>query len=107
VAAMLQPDAAMAEKAAAVRIMRFTDDPDLKERILSALIALFQAERHPGLSLRLAEVLVRNARSGMDLDMIAFLIRAWHADGAPAARHWCMEADRRGADFATRSADAL
>ena len=85
VVAMLQPQASMAEKVAGMRVVHFASDPQLDERALPALLALFRAERHSGLSLTIADTLVRKRHHQIDLDFAAYLIRAWHGDGIPAA----------------------
>jgi hypothetical protein len=82
---MLQLQSSMAEKVAGMRIVQFASDPQLDALALPALMALFRVERHRGLSLKIADTLVRKRNFSMDLDMVAFLIRAWHGDGVPAA----------------------
>jgi hypothetical protein len=85
VVSMLQSRASMPEKVAGMRIVQFTNDPQLDKSAIPALMALFRAERHTGLSLKIADVLVHKSNFRIDLGMIAFLIRAWHEDGIPAA----------------------
>jgi hypothetical protein len=83
---MLSAQACMAEKVAGMRIVQFTSDPQLDERAVPALMDLFKAERHTGLSLKIADVLVRKHGFRIDLDMLAFFIRAWHTDAMAAAK---------------------
>lgn len=85
VTALLQPQASMAEKNAGVRIMRFASDPRIEAQALPALIELFRAERHRGLSRRIADTIARRGSAEMDLDLAAQLIRTFHGDAIPAA----------------------
>jgi hypothetical protein len=80
---MLAPHAAMPEKYAAIRIMRFSDDPRLVEHALPVLRELFRVESHSGLSLRIADALVWKS-SRLDLDLIAFVIETFHRFGVAA-----------------------
>ncbi len=82
---MLRVLASMAEKVAATRIVQFADKPPLDESALPALMALFRVECHPGLSLKIADILVRKHNFRVDLEMLAFFIRARHQDGIAAA----------------------
>lgn len=86
VVSMLQPAASMPEKVAAMRIVQFASDARLEEKAVPALLALFRIERHPGLSLKIADTIVRKHGYRIDLETIAFFIRAWHADQMPASR---------------------
>lgn len=86
VVAMLDHQSSMAEKVAAVRIIRFANDQRLNEHAMPALLALFRVERHPGLSLRIAGTISYRHSGQINLDLVAFLVRAWHGDGVPAAR---------------------
>jgi hypothetical protein len=83
--AMLQPSASMPEKLAAVRVMHFMNEPDLDAQGVPALRALFRVEQHPGLSLRLAETIVKKHGYKVNLELLAFLIRARLGDGVAAA----------------------
>jgi hypothetical protein len=82
--AMLAPHAAMPEKYAAIRIMRFSDDPRLAEHALGVLRELFGVESHSGLSLRIADALVWKSNFRLDLDLIAFVIETFHRSGVAA-----------------------
>lgn len=83
---MLSAQASMAEKVAALRIVQFTSDAELDQRALPALMALFRVEQHAGLSLKIADVLVRKHSFNIDLETLAFFVRTWHADGIVAAK---------------------
>jgi truncated hemoglobin YjbI len=85
VLSMMQPQASVPEKVSAMRIVRFSDDPQIDEHAVAALAALFRVERHPCLSLKIADVLVSKRRSRIDLDLIAYLIRTRHEGDIPAA----------------------
>jgi hypothetical protein len=85
IVAMLSPNASMAEKSVAIRIMRFSDDPRLGERAMPALRELFRNEGHAGLSLRIADVLVWKSNFRIDLDLVAFVIETFHRSGVVAA----------------------
>jgi hypothetical protein len=83
---MLDVQASMPQKVAAMRIVQFTSDPELDQRAMPALMALFARERHNGLSLKIGDILVRKHGFKIDLDAIAFFIRAWHSDGILTAK---------------------
>lgn len=82
---MLQVTAAMAEKVAAMRIVQFAFDSEFQSQATPALMALFRVEPHIGLSLKLGDILASKHRFPIDLDKLAFFIRAWHGDQIPAA----------------------
>jgi hypothetical protein len=82
---MLRPDATMPEKVAGLQIVQFASDATLDKLAMPALMALFSIERHPGLSLKIANVLVGKCNSNTDLDMVAFFIRTRIVGGIPAA----------------------
>jgi len=83
--AMLQPSASMPEKLAALRVMHFMSEPDLDAQGVPALLALFRVEKHPGLSQRLAETIVKKHGFKVNLALLAFLICARLRDGVSAA----------------------
>jgi hypothetical protein len=85
VVSMLRPDASMPAKVAGMRIVQFASDATLDKLAMPALMALFSIERHPGLSLKIADVLVRKRNFNTDLDMVAFFIRTRIVGGIPAA----------------------
>lgn len=86
VLAMLQPTASIAEKMSAIRIVDFVSKDQIGPGALRALTGLFRVEQHPGLSLKIADTLVRKNGQRIDLDMLAYLIRAEHEDDVPAAK---------------------
>lgn len=85
VVSMLRLDASMPEKVAAMRVFQFTDDVQLDERAWPALMRLFRAEKHVGLSLKIADILVRKHHFRLNLDLLTFFLRARLEDGVVAA----------------------
>lgn len=83
---MLRSDATIAEKSRAIRMVRFMSRDDADASLLAATKALFEAEKHPGLSNMAGKTLHQMLNAPCDAEGLAFAIDTYHIKGIEAAK---------------------
>jgi hypothetical protein len=83
---MLQPNAHMLEKTAALTVVKYTSDTRLKKSAQAPIRELFRSERQPRLSQIIGDHLVRLSTHAIDLELAVFFIQTWHRDEITAAK---------------------